>query len=180
MIDQAFKMAFSSVSALFLQILVVVSLIHDSLAGRKLNELVEGRNVIDVALDQNSNGNDITEVGFTVYSSKVGIWNIANAKVQIFRRSFGHIFPRTLSRSVFTGRKLHWKLDKDVLWFDIEEDIAGVVAVPGEEDKFSDGEIGGYNGELSFTNMSDSNIEIWVLRSNQKTEFMWLKKYNIA
>ncbi|KAF5206040.1 Exordium-like protein [Thalictrum thalictroides] len=33
-------MAFSSVSALFLQILVVVSLIHVSLAGRKLNELV--------------------------------------------------------------------------------------------------------------------------------------------
>ncbi|KAF5187952.1 hypothetical protein FRX31_022460 [Thalictrum thalictroides] len=139
-----------------------------------------GRNVINVTLDQNCNGNDITEVGFTVYSSKVGIWNIANAKIQIFRRSFGHIFPRTLSRSVFTGGKLHWKLDKDVLWFDIEEDITGVVAVPGEEDKFSDGEIGGCNGELSYTNMSDSNIEIWVLRSNQKTEFMWVKKYCLS
>ncbi|KAL5716020.1 hypothetical protein ACHQM5_017764 [Ranunculus cassubicifolius] len=120
----------------------------------------------------------VTEIGFTLFSSKTGMWSRKNAKVRT-SKYYGSYFVRI--RSVFTGGKLYWELGKEVLWFDIKKDSAGVVAVPNEAEKFPTGMIGNCDGELSYSMISTKtlNIEIWFLKSGESKDgkFEWVKKY---
>ncbi|KAF5196592.1 hypothetical protein FRX31_013822 [Thalictrum thalictroides] len=121
--------------------------------------------------------NKTTDIGFTIYSSKKGIWEVANAKVRILKY-IERTFIKALSRAVFIGGKLHWILGyENVLWYYVNEDNAGVVALPVKK-RYIYGEIGDLHGNLCYTYISAQNdIDIWVLESNKTTEFKWVKKY---
>ncbi|KAF6149690.1 hypothetical protein GIB67_017423 [Kingdonia uniflora] len=113
--------------------------------------------------------------GFEVFSSRTGLWRESNAAVRIFN----HSYP--MKRSVFAGGKLYWRMPVDILWFDHKIDYAGHLRSPVKEkgEMRSHVEIGECRGELSYTTITNTDIEIWIVKAKKEFEFDWVKKYNI-
>ncbi|KAK9084325.1 LOW QUALITY PROTEIN: hypothetical protein Scep_030796 [Stephania cephalantha] len=124
---------------------------------------------------------------FEVYSSKTCEWRKSNAKVEAYSyKLLIDLHP------VFSKGK-YWSVMWNVLWYDVEKDVAGLVPCPRRDFVFFDPfkepqfqDIGVCNGngngagELSYSMLTkDGNIEIWLLRGDhEEMKFEWEKKYN--
>ncbi|KAK9086315.1 hypothetical protein Syun_028709 [Stephania yunnanensis] len=124
---------------------------------------------------------------FEVYSSKTCEWRESNAKVEAYSyKLLINLQP------VFSKGKVYWSLMWNVLWYDVEKDVAGLVPCPHRDFVFFDPfkepklqDIGVCNGdgagELSYSMLTkDGNIEVWLLRGDhEEMKFEWEKKYNV-
>ncbi|KAK9112772.1 hypothetical protein Scep_020291 [Stephania cephalantha] len=134
--------------------------------------------------EENDGTHNVDVFQFRVYSSKMGEWR-ESENASAFR------VPRRclkfrMCQAVYTGRKkVYWSLMRHILWFDIEEDVAGLVECPDhgnfvrpdEDGSFT--EIGECDGAVSYSCMTrNGNIEIWLL-IEKDNEFEWAKKHTV-
>ncbi|KAK9112713.1 hypothetical protein Scep_020232 [Stephania cephalantha] len=124
-------------------------------------------------------------VHFKVYSSKTGEWqgskNASEFLIPYLRNS------QLRRADLSSGGKVYWSLAKHILWFDVEEDNAGLIQLPkhgvhGVLDSSTyrrSTKIGMFDGELSYSVMTyDEEIEIWLLRDKNK-KLEWMKKHKL-
>ncbi|KAK9135902.1 hypothetical protein Syun_015232 [Stephania yunnanensis] len=86
---------------------------------------------------------------------------------------------------VFNGGKVFWALKKDILWFDADKDVGGVIECPDNNNlrprwNLYVIDIGVCDGDVSFSMITkQEEIEIWLLRDNKNEEFEWVKKHTV-
>ncbi|KAK9097487.1 hypothetical protein Sjap_022984 [Stephania japonica] len=120
---------------------------------------------------------------FEVYSSKTGEWNLSSVEVLVPYQDLLKV-----KGNVYTKEKVYWSLGRYILWFDVEENVAGFLPCPSDrhpffcqhspvhEDYYL--EIGVYKGDLSYSGITKGGIiQIWLLRSKEGENEMWEMKH---
>ncbi|KAK9135915.1 hypothetical protein Syun_015245 [Stephania yunnanensis] len=125
-------------------------------------------------------------VHFKVYSSKTGEWQDSKNASEFLIPYLGNSQLRRADLS--SGGKVYWSLEKHILWFDVEEDNAGLIQLPkhgvhGVLDSSTyrrSTKIGMFDGELSYSVMTyDEEIEIWLLMRDKSNKLEWMKKHKL-
>ncbi|KAK9109258.1 hypothetical protein Sjap_017318 [Stephania japonica] len=130
---------------------------------------------------------DYCPLKFQVYSSKTGEWR-ASKNDSMIVAYYAYLFLRK-HQVVFTGgNKVCWSLVRNILWFDIEKEVAGVIQCPDLTNLAmttllqhqSSTAIGVCDGELSYSRITKKReIEVWLLR-DKSNEYEWVRKYNVS
>ncbi|KAK9109257.1 hypothetical protein Sjap_017317 [Stephania japonica] len=112
---------------------------------------------------------------FEVYSPKTAEWRASKNDSMI--PAYYHLFLRK-HQVVFTGgNKIYWSLVLDILWFDFEKEVAGLIECPDIENLFiihplqhrSFTAIGVCDGELSYIKLTKKGeVEVWLLREKKQ------------
>ncbi|KAK9084175.1 hypothetical protein Scep_030646 [Stephania cephalantha] len=109
---------------------------------------------------------------FMVYSSKRGKWKSSEAQVLVPSQDFLRV-----NGNVYTKGKVYWSLARYIVWYDVEEDEAGIFNCPHNKDlvllrpsnEVMYSEISVYNGDLSYSKMTkEGNIQIWLWKNKKK------------
>ncbi|KAK9109207.1 hypothetical protein Sjap_017267 [Stephania japonica] len=125
---------------------------------------------------------------FQVYSSKKGEWRVSK-NASAFRAPWSCRYFNMRS-AVYVRGKVYWYVMHDILWFDIEKDVAGILERPYKITRsvldfpfhylmFKDttfSKIGECDGKLSYVTMTRRRVlEIWLLME-KNNELEWVKK----
>ncbi|KAK9112708.1 hypothetical protein Scep_020227 [Stephania cephalantha] len=120
---------------------------------------------------------------FEVYSSKTSKWRVSRNGSDVPVPS--HYYSFLMLQPVFNGGKVFWALKNDILWFDVDKDVGGVIECPDNNNlrprwNLYVIDIGVCDGDVSFSMITkQEEIEIWLLRDNRNEEFEWVKKHTV-
>ncbi|KAK9120508.1 hypothetical protein Syun_018125 [Stephania yunnanensis] len=116
---------------------------------------------------------NVHNVTFKVYCSARKEWHDTNAYVELDSKPFDWGSQFTQS-NVFVKGNVYWFDDKFMVWFNVNEEVAGTILLPTNHrgitgaiaDEFISASVGACNGELSYCNITkDSKLTVWLRRN---------------
>ncbi|PIA27953.1 hypothetical protein AQUCO_07400058v1 [Aquilegia coerulea] len=108
------------------------------------------------------------EYGFNLFVSSTGMWRESKERIRISPES------AVTGRSFFVDGVLYFKATNDIIWFQIDNDLAGVEPLPLSNNMIT-ATLGEYNSKLSYIQITLDEIEIWTLKN-----FLWKKKHCVG
>ncbi|KAK9107894.1 hypothetical protein Syun_023905 [Stephania yunnanensis] len=124
---------------------------------------------------------------FEVYSSKTGEWGTSNAPKLKVPLSDSYMRP---CGSAYNRGKVYCLFTVNVIWFDVEKDIAGIVSCPdiqGQNLSLFPSTLGvcheyGNGGEISYSRVTvEGGIKIWMLKNaGGGGGFEWVIRHDLG